>query len=91
MRACRCEGVGGGGGTCAPHCALITCAVFPGELVLFETLKDIQGDKTTCMGSIENPCQKSMFALLGEIPATPAAPIIRQSPMHCHIVYDIVC
>ena len=29
----------GGGGTCAPHCALIKCAVCPGDFVLFETLK----------------------------------------------------
>ena len=93
-RACvhagaRGGGGGGGGGTCAPHCALITCAVYPGELVLFETLKEIQGDKTTCIGSLELPCQRSLHTLLGEIPATPAAPML--SPVQCHIVYDIVC
>ena len=36
---------------CAPagaRCALITCAVCLGDYVLFETLKDVQNDKTTC-------------------------------------------
>ena len=40
MRARACVHAGArGGGTCAPHCALITCAVCPGDFVLFETLK----------------------------------------------------
>ena len=56
--------------------ALITCAVCPGDFVLFENLKDVQNDRTTCFGSLELPCQKSLHALLGEIPATPAAPML---------------
>ncbi len=58
------------------RCALITCAVCPGDFVLFETLKDVQSDRTTCFGSLKHPCQKSLHALLGEITATPAAPML---------------
>jgi hypothetical protein len=38
------------------RCALIMCAVCPGDFVLFETLKDVQSDRTMCFGSLKHHC-----------------------------------
>jgi hypothetical protein len=58
VRACalctHAHGAGGraGGSVDGARCALITYAVCPGDFVLFETLKDVQSDRTTCLGSL---------------------------------------